>query len=269
MRHQLEAPILAHEQVGDCEFELTAQSPEIARDARPGQFLHIRYDDTLNPYSRRPFSVFRVDRESGTFSIVYLARGAFTQGLRTKHAGDMLSVVGPLGNSFEPSQASGVRHVLVAGGVGAPPLYLLAWDMLRRGYSRESITIINGARNRGLLVGVREMEALGVTVRLTTDDGSAGRRGIVTSELTEMLETGERVAVYTCGPTPMLRAVGMLSVERGVPCQVSLETVMPCGLGVCMGCVVKIRDASAEAGFVYRRSCADGPVFEAEEVVWE
>jgi dihydroorotate dehydrogenase electron transfer subunit len=247
---------------------MTAVSPEIANAARPGQFIQIRYDETLNPYSRRPFSVFRVDPEKGTFSIVYLARGSFTQGLRTKHAGDHLSVVGPLGNAFEPDPSPGVRHVLVAGGVGAPPLYLLAWDLVRRGL-RDRVTIINGARSRTLLVGVHEMEALGVDLRLTTDDGSVGTQGIVTERLAEVIDEGAPVTVYTCGPTPMLRAVGTLCVERGVPCKVSVETVMPCGLGVCMGCVVKLRDASVEEGFVYRRSCTDGPVFDAAEIIWE
>lgn len=269
MRYQLDAPIIAHEQVGDCEFELTAVSPEIAQAARPGHFLQIRYDDTLNPYSRRPFSVFRVDLDRGRFSIVYLARGHFTQGLRSKRPGDALSVVGPLGCAFSPAEGADTRHVLVAGGVGAPPMSLLAWDLVRRGRPRDRITVINGARNSGLLVGLRELRELGIDLRITTDDGSAGRRGLVVDELRAVLDEGGPLNVYTCGPTPMLRAVGDLCVERGVPCQLSVETVMPCGLGVCMGCVVKLRDAGSDAGFVYRRSCTDGPVFEAREVIWE
>jgi dihydroorotate dehydrogenase electron transfer subunit len=269
MRYQLDAPILSHQQVGDCEYELTARSREIACEARPGQFLQIRYDDTLNPYSRRPFSVFRVDLERETFSIVYLARGAFTQGLRGKRPGDKLSVVGPLGNSFSVAEETGGRHVLVAGGVGAPPMYLLAWDMARRGFPLHHVTIINGARTRGLLVALHEMEALGVDLRVTTDDGSVGRHGLVTDELAAVLAGREPMRVYACGPTAMLRAVGDECVRRGVSCQVSVETVMPCGVGVCMGCVVKIRDASSPSGFAYQRSCQDGPVFEAAEVIWE
>src|SRR5437870_2198554 len=98
MRHQLEAPILAHEQLAEYEFELTLHAPEIARDARPGQFVQVLYDQTYNPFTRRPFSVYRVDKHAGTFAIVYLARGAFTQGMRDKRPGQDLLVVGPLGN---------------------------------------------------------------------------------------------------------------------------------------------------------------------------
>jgi dihydroorotate dehydrogenase electron transfer subunit len=269
MRTHLEVPILAHEQLAEFEFELTLQGPQIARDARPGQFLQILYDQTYNPFTRRPFSVYRVDPGAGTFSIVYLARGVFTQGLRNKRPGQNLSVVGPLGKWFTPAETPDAVHVLVGGGVGAPPLYFLAETLARDEAARPRVQVINGARSRELLVGIAEFDALGVAMHYTTDDGSHGRKGLVTDALVDLLaEAGGPVQVYTCGPTPMLRAVGALCLERGIPCQVSVETMMPCGLGVCMGCVVKIKDDS-EAGFSNLRSCYEGPVFNADEIIWE
>src|SRR5262249_6836615 len=151
------------------------------------------------------------------------------------------------------------RHIMVAGGVGAPPLYFLAEQMR----DRSNVTVINGARTRNLLVGVNEFAELGVDLRFTTDDGSLGQKGIVTDALVQILEEHSGpVHIYTCGPTGMLRAVADIANARNIPCQVSVETMMPCGVGVCMGCVVKIKDDS-EAGYSNLRSCYEGPVFQA------
>jgi dihydroorotate dehydrogenase electron transfer subunit len=270
MRHQLEVPILAHERLADYEYELTLAAPEIAAESRPGQFMQVLYDQTYNPFTRRPFSVYKVDKEQGTFSIVYLARGVFTLGLRNKQVGQKLSVVGPLGNWFEPDPRPVATHLLVGGGVGAPPLYFMAEEMSHDSALKSRIRVVNGARSRELLVGIEEFNALGVDIRFTTDDGSYGQKGIVTDALVQLLdETAGPVHVYTCGPTPMLRAVGDLCLSRGVPCQVSVETMMPCGLGVCMGCVVKIKAAESPTGYSHLRSCYEGPVFAADRIVWE
>jgi dihydroorotate dehydrogenase electron transfer subunit len=269
MRYQLDVPILAHERLAEFEYELTVEAPQIAEEARPGQFMQILYDQTYNPFTRRPFSVYRVDKAAGTFSIVYLARGVFTQGLRNKQVGQRLSVVGPLGNWYVADPAPNVTHVLVGGGVGAPPLYFFAEELSREPGVGAQLRVINGARSREHLVGVHEFDALGVDVTYTTDDGSFGRKGVVTDALAELLDIAGAAHVYTCGPTAMLRAVGDLCLSRGTPCQVSVETMMPCGLGVCMGCVVKIRDDKNEAGWSYLRSCYEGPVFRADEILWE
>ncbi len=265
MRFQLDAPILAHDQLAEYEFEITLHAPEVAAEARPGQFMQVLYDQNYNPFTRRPFSVYRIDRAKGTFSIVYLARGVFTQGMRKKLVGQTLSVVGPLGNWFVPDPRPDVTHVMVAGGVGAPPLYFLAEETHRKA----AIVVINGARTRSLLVGIEEFNELGVEMQFTTDDGSFGLKGLVTDALRLLLTQREGpFHIYACGPTGMLRAVSDIAVPRGIPCQVSVETMMPCGVGVCMGCVVKIRDRS-EAGFSNLRSCYEGPVFQAEEIIWE
>lgn len=270
MRYQLDAPIVAHEQLAEYEFEITLHAPQIAAEAHPGQFLQVLYDQSYNPFTRRPFSVYRVNRAKGTFSIVYLARGLFTQGMRNKRVGEALSVIGPLGNWFTPDPDPEVTHILVAGGVGAPPLYLFAEEMTRSKEAEFKVAVVNGARTKNLLVAAQEFANLGIDLHITTDDGSHGLKGIVTDALQMLLdETPGRAHVYTCGPTAMLRAVGELCVERNIPCQISVETTMPCGLGVCMGCVVKIRDENSPTGFIYLRSCYEGPVFRAEDILWE
>jgi dihydroorotate dehydrogenase electron transfer subunit len=270
MRYQIDAPIIAHEQLADFEYEMTLLAPEVVQEARPGQFMQVLYDQTYNPFTRRPFSVYRVDPDKGTFSIVYLARGVFTLGMRKKQVGQTLSVVGPLGNWFQPDPRLDVTHIMVAGGVGAPPLYFLAQQMSCGDGPECTLAVVNGARTKSLLVGIQEFGELGVDVHFTTDDGSHGLKGIVTDQLLPMLDSAAGpVHVYTCGPTAMMRAVAEICLARGVPCQVSLETVMPCGLGVCMGCVVKIKDAGSATGFNYLRSCYEGPVFRADEVIWE
>src|SRR5258708_4623919 len=218
MRFQLDAPILSHEQLAEHEFEMTLLAPEVANESRPGQFMQILYDYNYNPFTRRPFSVYRVNKEKGTVSIVYLARGIFTQGLRNKRAGEKLSIVGPLGNWYELDPAPGVRHIMVAGGVGAPPLYFLAEQMK----DRAKVTVINGARTRNLLVGVNEFEELGLDLRFTTDDGSLGLKGLVTDALKQVLaESTGPAHIHTCGPTRMLKAHSYIASAGCVPCQVS------------------------------------------------
>ncbi|MGC8668578.1 MAG: dihydroorotate dehydrogenase electron transfer subunit [Chthonomonadales bacterium] len=265
MRYQLEAPILAHDQLAEFEYELTLDAPQIAAEAHPGQFVQVLYDQTYRPFTRRPFSIYKPNPERGTFSIVYLARGVFTQGLRRKRAGEKLSIVGPLGNWFEADPRPECTHVLVAGGVGAPPLQVLAARICRM----VPTVVINGARTASLLVAGREFAAMPLDYIPVTEDGSAGRRGVVTDILSELLQApGRPIHVYACGPTAMLRAVSALCARQGVPCRVSVETMMPCGLGVCMGCVVRIRDAGAP-GFRYARSCFEGPVFDASQILWD
>ncbi len=269
MIHQLDAPILAHRQIAENEYEMVLHAPPIAADARAGQFLQVLYGRSMSPFTRRPFSVFSTDPETGAVTMVYLARGGFTQGMAALRVGDTLSVVGPLGNRFVPSEVPGVRHIMVAGGVGAPPMHLLATEMVREGRAPKDLIVINGARSRALLVAEREFGELGVDLRLVTEDGSAGQKGLVTDPLREALDDGGPAQVYACGPTPMLRAVAGVCAERGVPCLVSLETMMPCGLGVCMGCAVKLKDATKPEGYQVVRGCHEGPVFRGEDVLWD
>jgi dihydroorotate dehydrogenase electron transfer subunit len=172
----------------------------------------------------------------------------------------------------------GRRHILIAGGFGAPPLYFLAQELSvgrnDQPSNTDTVTVVNAARTRDLLVASVEFSSLDLVIHTITDDGSHGRRGLATEMLCALLEEADaegalpRVQLYACGPMPMLRAVGEIAVPLGIPCQVSVETSMPCGIGLCYGCAVRTRDDSAPQGYAYSRACWDGPVFEAGDVFW-
>jgi dihydroorotate dehydrogenase electron transfer subunit len=187
--------------------------------------------------------------------------------------GDRLEVWGPLGNGFEPRP--GDHLLLVAGGIGQTPFLALAQET--RGYKQYGqpprsapriprLSLCYGVRTASLLAGVEDFRGLGVDVLVSTDDGTAGRPGLVTRLVEERLAEDTRgLEIVCCGPEPMMAAVSNLAAARGVPCRVSLEAPMACGLGICFSCVVRVRDG---AGWDYRRSCVEGPVFEAAQLVW-
>src|SRR5579871_5103873 len=226
-RFELDAVVVAHTHVIANEFEIVFDAPEVARAAQPGQFLELLYNDNYSPLIRRPFSIYGVDRQAGTCSVLYQARGSFTSGLAIKRPGDRVSLLGPLGRPFRWSDDPDVRHILVAGGIGAPPLVFLAGELCRgRSIDRppcEDIIVLNGARTRDLLVGMVEFGALDLILHALTDDGSHGRRGLVTDFLLTLLdeECDRRPHLYACGPMPMLRAIDDIAMARSVPCQIS------------------------------------------------
>jgi dihydroorotate dehydrogenase electron transfer subunit len=276
-RYELDAPVVTHARVVGNEFEIVFYAPEVAQAARPGQFLELLFGESYAPLVRRPFSLYRVDRETGTFSVLYMARGSFTSGLAQKRVGDVVSLLGPLGRPFTWPPEPRVRHILIAGGIGAPPIYFLAREITReraqRGEETASVLVINGARTHEMLVGMIEFGGLNILLHPITEDGSHGRRGLTTELLSALLDEDEPGAppthLYACGSMPMLKAVSAIALARDLPCQVSIETSMPCGIGLCSGCAVPVRDSAAPDGFAYALACADGPVFEARDLLWE
>lgn len=273
-RFDLEATVVSHDRIIGNEYEIVFHAPPIARTAQPGQFLELLFGENYAPLVRRPFSLYRVNRETGTFSVLYLARGAFTKGMAQKEVGDCVSVLGPLGRPFTWQPEPNTRYLLIAGGIGAPPIYFLAREMktslTSAGIDSSDVVVINAARTRDMLVGMVEFSSLDIQLHVSTDDGSHGLRGMATELLIEQLEAApDRPArLFTCGPMPMLRAIAEIAIRRGLPCQVSIETAMPCGLGTCQGCAVPIHDRDSPDGFRYVRACWEGPVFPAQDLVW-
>jgi dihydroorotate dehydrogenase electron transfer subunit len=247
-------------------FVLTFEAPELAREALPGHFIAVLADypwGAGQQILRKPFSVYMVDTETGWCRILFSLYGSTTRRMAQMQPGDTLDFLGPLGGRvFDADPQAQSHHVLVGGGYGVPPLAFLA-RRLKTANPDAQVTLIHGARTANLLVGADGLREAGITVLATTDDGSFGIHGRVTAALEPLIHTGEPLCVYTCGPTPMMRAVAERCVTSSVPCQVSMETFMPCGVGICVGCAVPRPDAS------YARACTDGPVFPATEVVWE
>lgn len=252
-------------------------APQIAQKALPGQFVMLLYGEEYSSVARRPFSIFGVDRSAGTISILYLARGSFTSELARKIPGESVLLLGPLGSGFVWTGVPGQVGILVAGGIGSPPLCFFASEFMRsrdQSSTDPGLIAIMGAKTANLLVGVSEMESMGVDVRIVTEDGSRGAIGLVTDalefELNSIIKSGgsKISSVYACGPMQMLRTVCNLTEAARVNCQISIESRMPCGVGDCDGCQVHLHDPYRPGVTLTAKACWDGPVFNAREFVW-
>jgi len=235
---------------------LTLHAPRTARSVRPGQFVHLRIAQGADFILRRPFSVHRAVGER--IEILYQVLGRGTLALAKSGPGSEMDLLGPLGTGWRIPDAA--RHaLLVGGGLGAAPLGMLAEELAAAGIA---ITVALGAPSRERLLALDLFDRTARRVELATDDGSAGAHGFVTRVTERLLEGGDYDVVYVCGPEPMARIVVAQSAARNIPCQVSLERLMACGIGACLSCV-----CSTKGGRV--RACVDGPVFDGEEVLWD
>lgn len=233
-------------------FDFTVGAAEAARKAVPGQFAQLLVPGkTL----RRPISICEIDRGRGTLRFVFQVRGEGTQILSQIKQGEPMNILAPLGNGFTLGD-TGRRAVFVGGGIGVPPLLAAA-----RAFGKNAV-LAAGFRNAESVILKEDFASSGCEVRLATDDGSAGVRGLVT----ELIRDLTFDVLFACGPRPMLRAVSAVAAERNVPCEVSMEERMACGIGACLGCSVKLR---GEDGEYYGRVCGDGPVFDSRRIVWE
>lgn len=232
-------------------------APEIASSSLPGQFVNVRTVNSWDPLLRRPLSLNRICRDSGTISTLYKVVGRGTSLLALAVVGDLIDVLGPLGNGF--SLNSACKHaILLGGGIGVAPLFPLAQELTQRGVM---VTCALGARSSTDLMEYEELTNLGCDVLLATDDGTAGFAGSVGELLKRKLPTLNADIVFACGPNPMLAHTKITCQEMGIPLQISLEAHMACGLGVCLGCTCQMGDGSG-----FHHVCTDGPVFWAEEV---
>jgi dihydroorotate dehydrogenase electron transfer subunit len=262
-------------------------APEMARRFVPGQFLMMRLAGYEDPMLGRPFALYDtvVDGagQATGIDVVYLVMGKMTSRLARFRPGDKLDVWGPLGNGFPAERVENL--ILVGGGIGQTPFLAYARESLEhRQYGEPArtrtrarrVTLCYGVRRADYLAGIRDFERLGIDVHLSTDDGSAGHHGLVTELLRRVLApaaTASRGApspasqrIVCCGPWRMMQAVAEVAHAANVPCWASLETPMACGIGICFSCVARIRDASGD--WDYRRTCIEGPVFDAKRVVW-
>ena len=260
---QSDSTITRIEKLGSDIVRMTVQAPTIASQAKPGQFVSIRAGVGYDPLLRRPFSIHQVNADS-TLQILFKVIGKGTSQLAEQAVGASVNLMGPLGNHFTP----GAAMCLVGGGLGIAPLLFLAQTLLRQD-PQPAMVIILGARNRDELIALTSgFQSLDVTLHLTTDDGSIGHHGLVTDLMPGLLSQQDGWQVRSCGPYPMLRAVAALSRKHGWQCQVSLETMMACGISACLGCTVEA-SANHRKGGPYLHVCKDGPVFDEGEIAWK
>lgn len=246
------ALVLSRRELAPGIVDYQVSCPELAAQALPGQFVHIRVPGyTL----RRPISICRIDKAAGTIRLVMEVRGEGTAILSQVEEGGALDLLGPLGNGFS-LPAPGARVIVVGGGIGVPPLLGVAAQL-----GEKAIAVL-GFRNKDAVILEEDFQAAGAKTFIATDDGSYGHHGLVT----DLCQDQGFDCVMACGPAPMLKAVKALAEQRGVPCYVSVEERMACGIGACLGCAVALNkeDGTPYFGHV----CKDGPVFESHRVVW-
>ena len=238
-------------------WSMVIACPDIANAAVCGQFVHLMPQGNFT--LRRPISICEIDRNAGTLRVVFGVRGKGTAQLATLRAGDTVDMLGPLGHGFTLPDAD-TPVILIGGGIGTPPMLPLAQ------YFGKSAVVISGFRNADAVILQEDFAAAGCKTILCTDDGSAGNKGLVTVPLAEEITARKPTLICACGPIPMLSAIAAMAKEQGIPCQVSLEERMGCGVGACLVCACNIylNDGEIHAAHV----CKDGPVFDAERVVW-
>ena len=251
--------IVSNERDADSYFRLVLRAPDIAPLIQPGQFAHVRILPLKEALLRRPFSIFQVAEDA--FSILYKIVGQGTDALSRMRAGGQLSVIAPLGHGFTVPEPGSEIPLLVAGGYGMAAMFLLAQRSPQRGI------VFVGGRRRVDILCEREFVALGWEVHATTEDGSHGEKGLVTQPLlVELKKKLPHRKLYACGPTGLLKAVGKIAGDFGLPAELSMDEHMCCGTGVCLTCVIPIK---SNDGWEYQRTCTEGPVFDSRQIVWE
>lgn len=261
-QYEEQAEVLRQEQLTPEIFRLTLRAPEIAANARPGQFVMIRTSLGYDPLLRRPLSIHQTIGNKQV-QLLYKVVGKGTRLLAAMTPGRQVHLTGPLGHGFELAGRQAI--CLVGGGMGIAPLYFLAREILRTTSPPKCIVLL-GARNAAELGPLpRDFMDIGASqTHLATDDGSLGHHGYVAELLPLHLDPNLQWTVYTCGPQPMMKGVAGHCRKQGWECQVSLETMMACGVGACLGCAIPRADLSGS----YLHVCKDGPVFQADEVAW-
>ncbi|MCY2974682.1 MAG: dihydroorotate dehydrogenase electron transfer subunit [Planctomycetota bacterium] len=282
--------IIENLQIADDTFRIRIESQAIARETLPGQFVMLRIHGCNDPLIGRAFALYDRYTEDHAqwqgIDLVYLVKGKFTQALSRLSEDDLVAMNGPLGNTFSVAP---VDHLVMAvGGVGQTPMLAVGREALgsqkfgnevdelidgeqtlsRNGYAKK-VTLLYGARTAGRLAGIQDFRNAGFDVRLATDDGSIGEPKPVTDLLLDLLEVApatESIRIVCCGPEPMMAAVSAIAKEKNISCEVSLETPMACGIGICFSCVAKIRQTDGQ--WDYQRTCVEGPIFDSAKLVW-
>lgn len=271
---QVRAKVARNDRIGRDFCRMRLAAPYLGRTAKAGQFVEIRCTDGIDPLLRRPLGCHRIT--PGGIEVLYEIVGKGTELLAGLRAGAELDIIGPLGNGFEPNTAG--EAVLVAGGIGVAPLVALAEELAKR--QQRTTRVVIGARSAAHVLCEKEFRSFGCSVAVSTEDGSKGHKGLATELLLDLLRgpgparhaprAMRYATIYACGPAGMLKAVAEIARSKKAACQVSLEERMACGVGVCLGCPVKVKTPCATRSALcdYKMVCKDGPVFNAEEIVW-
>ncbi len=250
-----DAKVIKNAEIAPNIYDMTIFCPSLASLCRSGQFIHIKCGDAN--ILRRPISV--CDADSEKVRIVYEVKGKGTLWLSMQKENAKLDIVGPSGNGFSVDEPG--KILLVGGGIGVPPMLLTAKKL-------GNADIVLGFRSEKNVILKDEFDKVCENVRVTTDDGTFGTKGHVGIEVEKLITENDYTAIYACGPKVMLRAVARLADERNIPCLISMEERMGCGVGACLVCACKAKSPN-ESGYTYKHVCKDGPVFDAKDVIFD
>jgi len=266
--HQIIAEITRKELLAQDIVRLTLRAPQVATLAVPGQFIMVKVSDGISPLLRRPFSIHQTGSEEW-LQILFKVVGKGTGILAKRQPGEELNIIGPLGHGFALPSPSCKHVCLVGGGMGIAPLLFLSSELMRR-RPELMIRVYLGAARGGDVQALRDdFAAIGIEAAIATDDGSMGFAGFVTDLLGGTLERGHEWQFYSCGPHPMMRKVAEFCASANWPCQVSLESLMACGISACLGCTIRSSAAkSLSSNSPFLHVCKEGPVFNSGEVAW-
>ena len=253
---QYQGKVISNTKITSCIYHLCIDCSQVIKKVKPGQFVHVRVGEGLDPFFRRPFSVFRASKN---LEILYEVVGPGTKILSLKGRGDILDIIGPLGNSFSLPSKHIKKVVMIAGGIGVAP-FLAFSDFLKSRKDCEMV-LLYGGRNKEHTFSMKVFKDNGCKVFVATDDGSVGVKGRVSSLYDKIQPNGQMTQIYTCGPKSMMRSVQEYAKKHKISGEASCEEVMACGVGVCLGCAIKVANGM-------KMVCSDGPVFDLQEVVF-
>lgn len=247
--------VISNEKLCPKFWRMAFDAPQLAKEVKAGQFVHIRTSDGFEPFFRRPFSVFRAERH---VEIFYEAVGPGTTLLSKKQKGDIVDVLGPLGTPFILPPEGTKQILMIAGGIGIAPMQILSDRLKSKKYE---MILLYGGRTRGHVYPMQELKDNGVKIHIATDDGSTGTKGRVSLFFDKIKVDPATTFIYTCGPTPMMKAVQAFAKEKNLKGQAACEEVMACALGACLGCSIQTTKG-------YKTVCHDGPAFNIEEIIF-
>lgn len=261
MPELIQAKLIKKEKLKPNIYKFSVEAPDIVEKSRPGNFIEIRVSEQTDPFLRRPISIYNLDKKNGILEFIFQVKGKGTEILSQKEIDSQINILGPLGfGTFKYDNFQNLA--IIGGGIWVFPLYELAKSAKK---DNKNVNLYLGFRNKEMVVLEEEFKMVSDQLTVTTDDGSYAEKGFAIRYLENDIEKRKVDSIYACGPLPMLRAIRQLAIKKNIPCQVSLEERMACGLGACLGCAVKTTRSHEETP-EYWHVCKAGPVFQAKDV---
>jgi dihydroorotate dehydrogenase electron transfer subunit len=261
----LNGEILLNKKYGENLYKMEIFSPYICKNALPGQFVSVKccYEGMLDPLLRRPFGIYEIDNKFNVFSILYLVKGKGTLFLSKLKKGEILNFLGPMGNAIK-LQDEVKNYMLIGGGIGVAPLCLIARHLMDL---QKNVYFMAGFKDELFFSWEKDLIKIVRNYRIFTENGSFGDKGLPSNYIREHINEYKNFNFICCGPREMLKAFQVILQGKNIEAIALMEEIMACGVGACMGCVIKVKDINSS--FTYKRVCSDGPAFNLMEVIFD